>query len=76
MAACPRISFTTNSVTHLVELADQNYTTKMPSSVTWLASTPLHSLGKHLLLIATDVVPLPLLPIKFITKMQNNIQLL
>jgi len=58
MVACPRIPSTASSITHLVELADPNCATKTSSSVTWQASTSLHSHGKHLLPIATDGVPL------------------
>jgi len=49
---------TTSSITRLVELADPNCAIKTSSSVTWRVSTSLHSHGKHLLPIATDVVPL------------------
>jgi len=49
MVACPRISSTASSITRLVELADQNCAIKSSSSVTWRASTSLHSHGKHLL---------------------------
>ena len=43
MVACTRISFTASSITRLVELADPNCATKTSSSVTWRASTSLHS---------------------------------
>ena len=45
MVACP-ISSTASSITRLVELADPNCVTKTSSSVTWRASTSLHSHGK------------------------------
>jgi len=45
---CPRMPFTANSITRLVELADPNCAIKTSSSVTWRASTFLHSPGETL----------------------------
>jgi len=57
VVARPRLSFTANYFTRLVELADTNCGIKTSSCVTWRASGSFHRPGKYLLQVATGGVP-------------------